>query len=154
MADRFVIQSAAGDARFELRADEKDTWIAALSRPGLDAEHPVYAYRPHASFSGFFADLAATWRGWEGEKTYRSLEGELLLRCTHDGVAHVTITVELRIDPVGDWRVQGSLAVEPGQLNDLARAAEEFSRAWPCYGAISIASTEMSSCGDSGAHHA
>ncbi len=127
MSESFLIRSATGGASLVLRSEEKDSWIAVLSGPQVTVEVPVHGYRPHASFSGFFADLAGSWRGWAGEKTYESLQGELRLRCTHDGIGHVGVHVEVWTDhPLGDWCVRGSLIVEPGQLGDLSRAAAEF----------------------------
>src|SRR5437870_13106095 len=79
-------------------------------------------------------DIAAeNWRGWHGAKTQESLEGHLRLSCTSDGLGHVTVRVYLRGDMTGaDWRVEGSVYLEAGQLDEIARAAREnFSRALP-----------------------
>ena len=41
----------------------------------------------------FFAELAADWRGWDGERRWRSLEGEMEIEASHDGRGHVLIGV-------------------------------------------------------------
>lgn len=98
-----------------------------LSGPNTKVESPVYAYSPHASFADLFRRMAESWMGWDGAKTYESLEGEFSLTCTHDGVGRVTIVVEIHTDhPAGAWCVRGQLVVEPGQLAELADAAGRF----------------------------
>ena len=70
--------------------------------------------------------MAAEWRGWKGEKKWESLEGELSLTCTSDGLGHVAIQVDLVTDPMREWRGGGRIVVEAGQLGALANAAAEF----------------------------
>jgi hypothetical protein len=73
----------------------------------------------------FFESLAADWRGWSGERTWESLEGELAFTATHDG--HVRLRIDVRGSIERDWRVRCDLAVEPGeQLSAAARDARAF----------------------------
>ena len=56
------------------------------------------------------------------------MEGELTFACTHDGFGHIEVRVELETEPrtPSAWRALGSLVVEAGQLDALARAAATF----------------------------
>jgi hypothetical protein len=38
---------------------------------------------------GFFERLSDDWRGWEGVREWRSLEGEMSIDARHDGRGHV-----------------------------------------------------------------
>lgn len=59
----------------------------------------------------FFRQLAADWRGWDGERTYESIDHDLRLTATHDG--YVRLAVQL----AGGWAVR-----LVGGCRDLARA--------------------------------
>lgn len=71
----------------------------------------------------FLASLEADWRGWSGERTFESVERDLLLSATHDG--HVNIRVELgdRHNP-GGWLVRITVRLDPGE--ELSRATNEL----------------------------
>jgi len=122
----FDIRDRDGKGSLSIAFDGTDEWPVVLSGPGLTARHRVYAYRPHGGFDRMFKEMAAAWRGWEGEKVWRSLEGELRLVCTHDGLGRVTIVVGLQMDFPAEWSAEVTLLVEPGQLDALAKAAADF----------------------------
>ena len=122
----FEIRDRDGKGSLSIAYDGTDEWPVVLSGPGLTARHRAYAYRPHGGFARMFEEMAAAWRGWEGEKVWRSLESELSLVCTHDGLGHVTIMVRLQMDLGAEWSAEGTLVLEAGQLDALARAAAEF----------------------------
>ncbi len=88
----------------------------------------VYAFSPHSrSLGRLFEEIAAEWRGWDGLKTWESLEGEFKIHCGNDRRGHVTIGVGLRSGLYHlDWHVQFGVVIEAGQLGDLARRAGEF----------------------------
>ncbi|MEV1315516.1 DUF6228 family protein [Micromonospora arborensis] len=48
------------------------------------------------SLGWFFQSLADDWRGWEGGREWRSLEGEMEIDAHHDGRGHVAVGVMLR----------------------------------------------------------
>ncbi|BCY05399.1 hypothetical protein L3i22_004870 [Actinoplanes sp. L3-i22] len=54
------------------------------------------------TLSGFVAGLAAAWQGWDGTRTWESMERELTLDARHDGRGHVSLGVTLRA-PGPDW---------------------------------------------------
>ena len=70
----------------------------------------------------FFQRLAADWRGWEGERSYESLEKDPRLSATHDG--HVRLVVQLAQTSTPDgWSVSGVLRLEPGE--EMTRVASD-----------------------------
>ncbi|MGC4110084.1 MAG: DUF6228 family protein [Nocardioides sp.] len=72
----------------------------------------------------FFEDMAASWHGWSGDRTYESIEHDLRLVATHDG--HVRLRVQLwqSSDPDG-WRLETTLHLEAGE--QLSQAAADIS---------------------------
>src|ERR1700691_5899488 len=69
---------------------------ASLSGSGLKASATgVYLYDAQG-LAQFFQDMAANWKGWEGEKTWSSIEGEFGLAATSDRLGHITLRIRLR----------------------------------------------------------
>lgn len=97
-------------------------WVR-LRVGGLDA--PVRVSSHYATgfdeLVRFVRGLAADWRGWQGERTYESLEHELRLTASHDG--HVRIVARLHQSSLpGGWSASGEFRVDPGE--ELTIAAE------------------------------
>jgi hypothetical protein len=126
MTSKFTIQSRDDGATLSLVWDSRDFWTAELSGPGLTARRNVDAHPAHGDFRALFEEMAREWRGWKGEKKWNSIEGNLALACTHDGLGHIEVHVELGLGVPSAWRASGSLIVEAGQLDALARAATRF----------------------------
>ena len=95
---------------------------ACLRVPGLEARSRVY----DTGFDGlaaFFGQLAADWRGWDGERVYESLERNLRLVATHDG--HVQLAVQLWQEPrwQAGWSAAAVIMLDPGE--EMTRAADD-----------------------------
>ena len=76
--------------------------------------------------AAFFADLAAAWRGFDGDREWTSCEGNLDLTCRHDGVGSVICEVTLR-EPAGPtWSVTAQMTFGAGA--HLERIAHDLSR--------------------------
>lgn len=107
----------------DVETDGSVVSIEALLRvDGLEAQRVVFHHysKGFADLSDFFTELEQAWRGWEGERTYESLEGDLRLSATHDG--HVVLTVDLSQSTIPDgWAVRAVLKLEAGE--ELAAAA-------------------------------
>jgi hypothetical protein len=73
----------------------------------------------------FFGELAADWRGWDGERRWAALEGEMEIEATHDG-AQVRIAVTVKRPDMtfakDAWSARIVFTLEPGeQLAGVAR---------------------------------
>jgi Family of unknown function (DUF6228) len=108
-------------------------WLCLYSvhvvMPGMSAtklsENPPYGSSP----AKFFGELAESWRGWNGEKKWSSMEGEYQLLAIRDSLGHITLSAILRSDPsliAPCWQASVSVMVEAGQLERLHREAEAF----------------------------
>lgn len=100
---------------------------ATLVDQGLSASRPVY----HGYTNGFrdlvlfFEEIEREWRGWNGDRTWESLEGDLRIEARH-AHGHVQLRVTLR-HLVPDWGRSGwsataDLTVDPGEeLSQIVR---------------------------------
>ena len=107
----FEIRSRDGIGRLALTRASGEDWWAELIGPGVTVRREVLRYSPHGQMDVLFASMAQDWRGWKGSKTWRSLDGEMSLECTSDGLGHVTVRVEIVAGSLYDWRTQGVLTV-------------------------------------------
>jgi hypothetical protein len=65
---------------------------------------------PVTALATYFEGLAASWRGWTGEKAWHDDEGQVSLIAIHDGKGLVMLDVEIR-----DMAYQGRAIGEPGR---------------------------------------
>jgi hypothetical protein len=73
----------------------------------------------------FLRDLAADFRGWPEARHWQSLEHQLRIDATHDGLGHVTLLVRLRRRPYADdWDVAIPVSVEAGA--EMTALADRF----------------------------
>ena len=121
----FTLRSARDSGQLLIepapRGDESFCFSASLAGPRLSASVEVYEDSPHGLVE-YFAGLSALWwKGWEGERTFASLEGHLELVASRDALGRVHIRVSL-CDNLHDpcWSAAGTLEVEAGQLPNLA----------------------------------
>lgn len=112
-------------------SDPPDTelgyFTATIAGDGLRATSKVYAYMSQG-LPALLAELANEWRGWEGERSWTSLERDLTLSFSHDGLGHIRVGVELCSSCMREWAVQTETRVDAGQLDDLAKRARRFFR--------------------------
>ena len=107
---------------------------ARIESDGLSAVSNVTAHYANCfdDLVAYIEDLAQNWQGWNGQKEYQSLQRELKLSATHDGVGHVRLEVTLKgrgdIDP---WRTTVIVVTDPGtQMDDAAHGASSLFAHW------------------------
>ncbi|MCU0648862.1 MAG: DUF6228 family protein [Gemmatimonadaceae bacterium] len=121
----FEVISHREDATVRLRVLTGDYLLAELVANDLAASVRVGTFMSHG-IAQLFDDMAASWRGWSGAKTWRSLEGELSLSAEMDKAGHVEITAELQAGAPAVWSTSLRLYIEAGQLERLAQHARAF----------------------------
>ena len=92
----------------------------------MSAATEVYLLGGCDGLDRFWRDLAENWRGWEGTRSWQSLEGELELSATSDRLGHVALQVRLDEGAPSRWRAYGTISLEAGQLDSIAAAAKTF----------------------------
>jgi hypothetical protein len=122
-----VIKSAHDGTTLEFTDRDGDHYRVNLTGPNFHGDCSVYAYEPVAHLSGFFRDMATSWRGWQGKKEWSSLEGELKLAATIDSTGHISLLVRLRSGPNPfNWTISAVLLLEAGSLEQIAGQVERF----------------------------
>lgn len=103
----------AGDGSIE-------AYEATLTVPGVvSAATVVYEHLSH--LASFFRDLADAWRGFDGVKSFASLEGHLTIEARHDGKGTVYCDVCLRQPWPPEWKSSAVLDFGGGaHLESLA----------------------------------
>jgi predicted oxidoreductase (fatty acid repression mutant protein) len=75
--------------------------------------------------STFFRSLAADWRGWEGERSWNSLERELDITALHDGKGLIACEVSLGSNIPPTWRLAAEMTFGAGaHMEEIASALE------------------------------
>lgn len=132
--DEFLIPSVSGSGGLLFydrspvdRAQRIGTFLVRVTDQDLSAAAQVYAGYAPSHPAAMFAEMARRWSGWHGELVWKSLEGELALRCSHDRLGHISIRVELRSGLMpDDWSAAATVVSEAGQLEEIARRARSF----------------------------
>ena len=121
------VQFGSDACRITVSREEVETLRVTIMERNLSATKVVYgAYSDGFDrLAEFFTGLARDWRGWEGERTYESLEHQLRIVATHDGHVHLKVRLWQSTDPNG-WSVETRLTLEPGE--ELARLADSMTR--------------------------
>ncbi len=132
-----IIRGEANNASIELSEAEglakpggSESYRVTLRENEFEVSARVYAFDPlDNGLSKFFAELAQEWKGWDGSKTWTSLEGEFELKCEHDRIGHVITTATLHSSPYGHgWTGQIRFDIAAGQLEDLAAGVKASSK--------------------------
>jgi hypothetical protein len=88
---------------------------AHLTAAALDAEITFSEEGWQAQLlADFFSELDSRWRGWAGERVWRSSDNELRLTATHDSTSMIIVAVQLDDGAPPRWRVQAELELDPG----------------------------------------
>lgn len=106
-----------------------DGWLESyrvrLDSQRMNAEVTVDNATYGERLVGFFGALDAKWKGWEGARTWRAIEGEYELSATISRTGHVTLTACLHVYPC-IWEATAKFNVEAGQLEALANEIRKF----------------------------
>ena len=129
MAESFVVRSTEEGARLELARVDDERFTVHLEHTGISATVVAFSFRTEG-LASFFASIARDWRGWDGERRWASFENEVELSATADRAGHVRLVVDVnRGWPPNGWHARGTLLLEAGQLDSLAREAVAFEAA-------------------------
>lgn len=123
MENVVTIKSSKDATRLVFTAITKDSFLAVLESVNFSGRITVSTYIAGPP-TDLFNEMARDWMGWEGTKTWGSLEDELRIEASTDLTGHISLIVTIRdySDPA-NWRLKAKLELEAGQLTELARSA-------------------------------
>jgi len=115
---------------FHLRSYADDGWLDAytvdLVARGLHAsvrvENPGFGHPP----TQLLQAIVPCWSGWEGKKSWYSMDGEVEIDATSDRTGHITLLVRIPANSAVSWSAEARVVIEAGQLEAVAQAAEAF----------------------------
>ena len=116
---------------FSDRSYDKKGWLTHYT-VGLFSPHINGIVRVDNSPYGqspltLFKSMEREWKGWEGEKSWGSLEGEFDLTAVSDRKGHITLKTRIHSGHyLPSSSLMTELIVESGQLDYIASKAEEF----------------------------
>ena len=124
------IRSTNSDAAIEFSNVDGEDFFVAVSAADHSARRQVWAYTDGRGIARIFSEAATEWRGWEGKKTWQSLEGEFRLDLSSDKLGHVTLSARLSSNggTADGWLLQADISIDAGQLDSIARNANDL---WP-----------------------
>jgi len=81
-----------------------------------------------SNLAAFFLDLADSWQGWDGEKSWHSIEHAPTIVATADPGRHTDVELTARDGPNYTWRAKvGGFVVDAGEeLATLVRSVEAW----------------------------
>lgn len=83
------------------------SFVIELRADGLNVERLVFMYTfSWGTLAAFFDGLAASWRGWDGERQWESPECDLAISAISDALGHNMLQIVVRDGPDGSWRTQ------------------------------------------------
>jgi hypothetical protein len=134
---RFVEFRSERDERAVLRLSfepaiwdpELGSFTVRVEADGLTCEQGVLTTWDGDGLDRFFADLVASWRGWDGIRRWDALERGLSIEASHRGRV-VELLFVLRRDYEPDaWEVRLPILVAPGEsLRQIAAASASLFR--------------------------
>lgn len=104
-----------------------ESYKITLKDEGLVAERGVFVFsHDWAALAVFFNDLAESWRGWPGTKSWASVERDLTIEARCDPGRHCFLSFTVRDGPVHSWTVgMDDISVDAGE--DLTALAKSIS---------------------------
>jgi hypothetical protein len=115
---RLTLENRAGPA-------DDVMYEARLSTEAGECSAVVWEY--NSGLAAFVRALADDWRGFEGERRYATIEGQLTLTCRHDGRGTVACRFELRQPWPPGWSMSADIDFGAGaHLERIATEVEQF----------------------------
>lgn len=124
----FQIKSSESDASLEITDFRGEYFKVTLRSSSHFAARDVYAYTDAQGIASLFREAAEQWRGWSGSKKWSSIEGEFVIELKADNKGHISLTAQISHD-IGNadpWKLESTISIEAGQLEDLARQAHQY----------------------------
>ena len=128
--ERVELNAGNGRRLFLERVSGRDVdpvWSFRATLLVQEATVTTIVYEHGRRLVAYFRELADGWRGFDGVTSFVSLEGQLMIDASHDGLGTVWCDVRLREPARPTWDFGASLGVEAGtQLDKLAGEIDTF----------------------------
>jgi hypothetical protein len=106
------------------RSAEAVEFEVFVQTPWFSGRAPASTYH-NGSPSSMFSAMAASWRGWAGQKSWQDLDARASLMGESDSTGHVRLAVELTGQDY-ESKLRVVLGYEAGQLEAMADAVRNL----------------------------
>lgn len=116
---------------FHSQERDDDEWLAfysvTMSAPDMKGtirvDNSPYGTTP----AELFAEIARDWKGFKGEKSWGSLEGEFNISAKSDSTGHITIRASINTGCTPPCsKMVSDFEIEAGQLEKIDNQVSEF----------------------------
>ncbi len=126
--DEFILASGHSKLAFHSPRFNSDGFITyyvlTAMAPGFNASLEVdVSCGVGTSPADFLAEIAEAWRGWEGVKTWETIEGEFELSASSDSAGHYFLKVRMK---GGGWSAALAFEVDAGEIEFFSKQAKAF----------------------------
>lgn len=126
--DEGVIRSSQTGACITFSARSESYFDVRFSSPEVSFGKTIYDHTSCLALIELFEHMTISWQGWQGSMEWASVESDIRLGCTHDGLGHIDLELSL-IDRSGHaewWQTTVHLMVDAGQLDRIAFELRRF----------------------------
>jgi hypothetical protein len=107
------------------------SFVVEVRSDGFRVEREVFMFSfDWDNLAAFFSDLAESWQGWEGEKSWESIEHDLTIVATADPGRHSNLEFTVQDGPNYTWQAKvGGFVVDAGEdMSTLARSVKDWAQ--------------------------
>ena len=101
-----------------------------VSADGVRSSRTVFMFSfDWEALATFFADMSDSWRGWDGERSWNSIEHDLSITARSDDFGHCHLEFTVRDGPNYSWETRiGGFSIDGGEdMSRVARSIREWS---------------------------
>lgn len=106
------------------RRDGEIEFEVSVRTPWFSGRAPASTFM-NGSPAALFDEMARSWTGWNGEKSWKDLEDRVILRASSDRTGHISLRVEL-VGQDYDSRLVAVIEFEAGQLEAMVASVKEL----------------------------
>ena len=125
--DPVFIKSADTSATLTFCDKEGEYFAVVYESPSVSVRRRVWGYTDCPLLVELFQSVAKEWKGWSGQKEWKSIEGEFSLSATSDKLGHVLLYIcSNEFDGTEMWELKVQLALDASQTENIAKRISEF----------------------------
>jgi hypothetical protein len=122
-----TIKSVKGRRALTLSNRNGDYFDVELAGDAVSAKKGIWGYTDTDFLAGLFESIAQDWKGWNGERQWAAIEGDLRITATCDKLGHIRLDVVIRNNDLeDDWQLDVPIYLDAGGLDVIASNMRRF----------------------------
>ncbi|MEO0453681.1 MAG: DUF6228 family protein [Verrucomicrobiota bacterium] len=125
--DSAIIKSTRSGRTLTFSNRNGDYFDTELAGDSISAKKGIWGYTDTAFLIDLFDSFTRDWKGWDGERHWAAIEGDLDLTATSDNLGHIRLDVVLlNNSPEDDLKADAQVYLDAGSLDTLANKVRKF----------------------------